>query len=97
MSVHIITDSTSDIPLAVLENLPITVLPLYINMNGQSYLDTVDLSREEFYRALPDANPHPTTAAPSPGQFFRAYEQAVEKGATAIFSIHIAGSFSAIY
>ena len=97
MSIKIVTDSTSDIPLQLQKELDITVIPLYINLNGRSYQDTVDLTRTEFYEQLPTANPHPTTAAPSPGQFAKAYDDLADQGATAIFSIHIAGSLSAVY
>ena len=96
MPVHIITDSTSDIPDVMLASLPISVIPVYILMNNESYLDNVDLSREEFYQRLPEADPHPKTAAPSPGQFTRAFNEAADGGADAIFSIHISSSFSAI-
>lgn len=94
MSIKIVTDSTSDIPLQLQKELDITVIPLYINLNGRSYQDTVDLTRTEFYEQLPTANPHPTTAAPSPGQFAKAYDDLADQGATAIFSIHIAGSLA---
>jgi len=97
MTIHIIVDSTSDIPDDLLEALPISVIPVYITLNGKSYLDNIDLTREEFYRALPDSNPNPTTAAPSPHQFIQAFDQAVEKGASAIFSIHISATFSALF
>ncbi|MEL7644736.1 MAG: DegV family protein [Anaerolineaceae bacterium] len=97
MSIKIVTDSTSDIPQQVREELDISVVPLYVNMNGKSYLDMLDLSRQEFYSALPSADPHPTTAAPSPGQFIEIYQRLADAGASAVFSIHLAGSLSAVY
>ena len=96
MSIQIVTDSTSDIPKNVVDALPISVVPLYIIVNGVDYLDLVDISREEFYQQLPDSKPLPTTAAPSPEQFLQVYHAAADRGATAIFSIHISESFSAI-
>jgi len=78
MSIHIVTDSTSDIPPALLETLPITVVPLYITLNGKSYQDNIDLSRKEFYEALPNSEPHPTTAAPSPEQITQFYDQVAD-------------------
>jgi len=95
MKIQIITDSTSDIPEKVLEGLPIRVLPLYITVNGESYQDNIDLSRKEFYEALPDSEPYPTTAAPAPDQFKRIYDEAADEGAEAIFSIHISKTLSA--
>lgn len=97
MSIHIVTDTTSDIPPEVLETLPITVIPLYIALNGKSYRDNIDLTRQAFYEALPTASPHPTTAAPSPAQYEQVYDQLVEQGATTIFSIHISKSLSAVF
>ncbi len=97
MSIQIVTDSPSDIPPDLAASLPITVVPVYINLNGKSYRDKVDLSREDFYRMLPDSNPNPTTAAPSPHQFLQAYQKAADEGAEAVFSLHISKSFSAIY
>jgi len=95
MNIQIITDSTSDIPQEVLQGLPIRVLPLYITVNGESYKDNIDITRKEFYEALPDSDPYPTTAAPSPDQFKRIYDEAADEGAEAIFSIHISKTLSA--
>lgn len=97
MSIQIITDSTSDIPQSIIASLPIKVVPVYLIINNKSFLDDVEISREEFYQALPDYDPYPTTAAPSPDQFVQVYEEAADNGASAIFSIHITSSFSAIY
>ena len=66
MSIHIVTDSTSDIPEDRRADLCISVIPLYLTVNGQSYQDNVDLSRREFYHMLPNTDPNPTTATPSP-------------------------------
>ena len=92
---NIITDSTSDIPQDVLQDLPIKVVPLYITVNGESFKDNIDITRKEFYEALPDSDPYPTTAAPSPDQFKRIYDEAADEGAEAIFSIHISKTLSA--
>ena len=95
MTVHIITDSTSDIPQEVLKTLPISVVPLYITLNGKSYQDNIDLTREKFYKDLPDSNPYPTTSTPSPEQLIQAFDQAVDDGASEIISIHISKTLSA--
>jgi len=89
MTIHIVTDSTSDIPEDRRADLSISVIPQYLTVNGQSYQDNVDLSRCEFYRMLPNTDPNPTTATPSPDQFTATYEKAVDLGVSAIFSIHI--------
>jgi len=60
MSIRIVTDSTCDLPESVVAEYGITVIPAYINVGDQSYLDGVELSREEFYRRLPDWESLPT-------------------------------------
>lgn len=95
MTIQIITDSTSDIPQDVVESLPIHVVPLYITLNGDSYQDNIDLTRERFYRELPDSDPYPTTATPSTEQFEKIFDKAVDEGATALVSIHVSKSLSA--
>ena len=52
MTVKIVTDSTCDLPEAIVAEYDLTVLPLYINFGDQSYLDGVELSRQEFYERL---------------------------------------------
>jgi len=91
-----VTDSTCDLPEATTNEYGITVVPLYVNIGSQGYLDGVDLSREEFYERLPDYDPPPTTAAPGPERFRRIYEGLAADGATEILSIHISVSLSAV-
>jgi fatty acid-binding protein DegV len=51
MSIQIVTDTTSDIPAALLKTLPITVIPLYITLNGKSYRDNIDLTTPGILRS----------------------------------------------
>jgi DegV family protein with EDD domain len=95
VSIRIVTDSTCDLPAETVDRLNIHVIPLYVHMAGQSYLDGVDLSREEFYRRLPGLASQPTTAAPGSERFAQVYDSLTEQGADQIVSIHIAQSLSA--
>ncbi|MBN1450191.1 MAG: DegV family protein [Anaerolineales bacterium] len=95
MNIRIVTDSTCDLPEAVIEKHGITVVPLYINQGNDSYLDGVNLTREEFYRRLPTFRPAPTTATPSTEIFINAWNKLEEAGAQAILSIHISEKLSA--
>jgi DegV family protein with EDD domain len=95
MSIRIVTDSTCDLPAPIVQKHGITVIPLYINQGDKSYLDGVDLSREEFYRMLPGFHPAPSTATPSTEVFMQAWNKLADTGADAILSIHISEKLSA--
>jgi len=72
------------------------VIPLFINVGDQSYLDGVDLSHQEFYERLPGFRPAAKTAAPGPEVFRKVFEQLASEGATEILSIHVSAKLSAI-
>jgi DegV family protein with EDD domain len=96
MTVRVVTDSTCDLPEHLAREAGIIVLPAYINIGDQSYLDGVELTRQTFYEQLPHYAFSPTTAAPAVGAFTEVYERLAAEGATAILSIHVAGSLSGI-
>ena len=96
MSVRIVTDSTCDLPAETIARYGIRVVPLYINVGKQGFLDGIDITREEFYKKLPTFPVHPTTAVPSPQKFRVMYDALADEGATAILSIHISMALSAV-
>ena len=79
MTVKIVTDSVSDLPPEIAEELGITVVPLYVHFGNESYRDRIDLTPEEFYHRLEHSKTLPTTAAPSPGSFAEAYDRLAEE------------------
>jgi DegV family protein with EDD domain len=96
MSVRIVTDSTCDLPAETIARYGICVVPLYINVGRQGFLDGIDITREEFYQRLPTFSEHPTTAVPSPQKFRAMYNTLADEGATHVLSIHISVSLSAM-
>jgi len=96
MPVRIVTDSTCDLPAETITRYGICVVPLYINVGRQGFLDGIDISREEFYQKLPAFSEHPTTAVPSPQKFRAMYNTLADEGATEVISIHISVALSAM-
>ena len=96
MTIRIVTDSTGDLPEEVAAQHGIGVVPIYINFDGDSYLDGIDLSREDFYARLPDLDPSPTTAIPGLGLFLQTYQRLVDEGATEILSVHLSRELSGV-
>jgi DegV family protein with EDD domain len=95
MDIRIVTDSTCDLPEAVVKEHGITVIPMYINQGEKSYLDGVNMTREEFYQKLPGFRPAPSTATPSIDVFSQTWSKLADAGAQAILSIHISEKLSA--
>lgn len=95
MTTRIVTDSTCDLPQDQISQLGVEVIPLFINADGQTFRDRVDLSREEFYRNLPKWDTPPTTAAPGIDVFQNSYRRLAQQGADEVLSIHISESLSA--
>lgn len=96
MSVKVITDSTSDLPDDVAEQLGISVVPLNVIFGAEQFKDGVELTADQFYDRLVNGPVHPTTSAPSIGQFVETFES-VGKNADGIVSIHISSKLSATY
>ena len=96
MAVRIVTDSCSDIPQEEAKRLGITVIPVYLRFGSEVYRDGVDIDSSEFYRRLTTSSVHPSTAAPSPGDFAKVYEEVAQK-TSEIVSIHVTKKHSAVY
>jgi len=95
MTIKIVTDSTCDLPPSVVRDLGITVVPLYINIGDQGFLDGIEISRNEFYSNLAAYPIHPTTGTPGTQSFIKSFDELVENGATEIITIHISEQLSA--
>lgn len=97
MKIGVVTDSTSDIPAALAEQYGIEIVRAVININGKSYTDGLEISREDFYTRLPGLTPLPTTSSPSVGAFQVCYEKLLKSGSESILSIHPPNELSGIY
>lgn len=94
--VKVVTDSTSDIPPEVLQDLDISVVPLYVVFGDKTYRDRVDIGEEEFYRRLTTELALPTTSVPSPQDFADVYNR-LAKDTDEIISIHLTSKESGTY
>lgn len=91
--VHIVTDSTADLPAELLAQYGITVVPLKVFFGPECYLDGVDLQPSAFFEKLAASRELPTTSQPSPTEFAEHYRPWLEQGAE-IVSIHISALMS---
>ena len=87
--IAIVTDSTADIPADLLKKLDISIVPLTVLFDKESYkADGIDLPIKDFYIKLKNSKVLPKTIQPSPGDFIKTYKNLFEKY-DEIISIHI--------
>jgi len=97
VAVHLIVDSTADIPAERARELGIRVVPLMVLFGDEAYRDGVDLAAAEFYAKLKTTQAMPTTSAPSPGLFEQAYRESIAAGASGVLVMNISSALSATY
>lgn len=96
MKIGLVTDSPADLPSDLAENYQIEVIPAILIIEGQEYVDGVDITREQFYTRLPAMRQHPTTAAPSPADFAARYQKLLSSGYDQVISIHTAEKLTSL-
>src|SRR3954470_8077736 len=95
MPVRIVTDSASDLPEALCEQLGIEVVPLTIRFGEREYVDRKELSTDAFWRELESASALPETAAPSVGAFEETFRRLSDEGADGIVCVNLSAKMSA--
>lgn len=93
MQVAVVTDSTAYLPEGYAVRHAITVVPLYVLIDGEEYLDGVDVDQGTLVAAL-RAKRRVTTSMPSPTSFSKAYREALDNGADVVVSVHISSELS---
>ncbi|HTL04579.1 MAG TPA: DegV family protein [Gemmatimonadales bacterium] len=77
--VAVVTDTSADLPDAVLDRHHIALVPLQILFGEAVYQDRVGIRPEEFYRRLAATKELPTTSQPTPAAFVRVFRSALEE------------------
>jgi DegV family protein with EDD domain len=95
MAVRIVTDSASDLPQDVCNELGIEIVPLTIRFGDDEYVDRKELSTDEFWKKLTASPVLPETAAPSVGAFEETFRRLADSGADGIACINLSAQLSA--
>lgn len=94
--VGVVTDSTCDLPEAMLEELNIGVVPVRVFFGSENYLDKVTLTPSEFYARFAVTDVAPKTSQPPPADFTQVYRN-VATHAGSVVSIHLSAAVSGTY
>ena len=82
MAVKIIVGSTCDVEENIKKDL--IVLPLHVTFGDEDFLDSVDITKDEFYERLERKEEFPKTSQPTPMAFMDAYKKVIDKGDEAV-------------
>jgi DegV family protein with EDD domain len=74
-----VTDSTAFLDEELLNHPDVYSIPLTIVLDGEEYLDGIDLTPHELYSRLKTLNSPPKTSQPAVGEFVTLYEKLAEK------------------
>lgn len=95
MKIAWITDSTTILPDSISQHEDLTVVPLLVMKDGESFTDGVDVQAETVYEWI-DAKHKVTTSQPSIGTFTEYYERLKEQYDVG-FAIHLSSELSGTY
>ncbi len=95
--VHIVTDSACDLTDQLVKEHNVIVVPLTIRFGDEQLEDRRQLSPAEFWERCRGKGALPETAAPSPGAFQAAFQQAADEGAQSVLCLTISSKVSGTY
>jgi DegV family protein with EDD domain len=93
----LIADSTCDIPQALVDQYGIIIIPQTVVWGGELLRDRIDLSPEAFYQRLEKDPVWPTTTLPSPAEFEKVYQEAINAGAQEIVMMTVSSAMSGTF
>lgn len=79
MAVKIITDSAAELQLQEMQKMRVTVIPMRVVFDDESYKVEYEISKKQFYEKL-IAGAYPKTSQPSPADFEKEFREAAEQG-----------------
>jgi DegV family protein with EDD domain len=84
---HVVTDSSCDLPPELLEARGINVVPLEVDVDGQTFREGVDLTPQEYWAKLAAAKELPKTSQPSPAVYAETFDALAADGPVVCLTI----------
>lgn len=94
--IRILVDSASDYQLEETKEKNMEFVPLQVNLNGKTYLDGINLGRDELFEIMESTGEFAKTSQPSPQAFLEIFEDVKEKG-DELICILLSGALSGTF
>ena len=79
MKIKLIIDSVSDLPIDFKFKDDITIVPLSVNFENETYKDGIELNSKDFFEKLKKSKKLPTTSQVNPGEFIEIFEKELKE------------------
>ena len=93
----IITDTDSSLPPQIAEQFGIYQVPITIHFENENYTTGLDIDDVRVFELIDRYKKLPTTSAPPPAAFVKAYQTAFDQGADEIVCICVSSKVSSTY
>ena len=97
MKLAVITDSSAYLSKEILNREDLFILDIPVNIDGQEYIEGVNLTAEEFYQKMAQASELPKTSQPSIAQLDEILTSLKEKGYTHVLGLFLSSGISGFY
>ena len=97
MSIAIISDTDTSLPQESLEQYGIEQVSITIHFGEEILKACSEITDEELVERVNRDGVLPTTAAPSPGDFTKAFQEAFDRGADEVICLTVSAGVSATY
>jgi DegV family protein with EDD domain len=98
LKIKVITDTAADLPLEIIEDNDIEIIPHIISFEDKAYHLGKDISFDEYYETLESLEEIPTTAAPDPAGYLEVFERYTkEQKYDYVFCLTVSSELSATY
>jgi DegV family protein with EDD domain len=95
--IKIIADSTCDLSQDIIEKYGISIAPLTINIENKCYRDKIDITPDELFNIIEGLTTEITTAMPSPSEYLKLINTAINDGYSEILCICMSSGTSGAY
>jgi DegV family protein with EDD domain len=93
---HIVTDSSCDLPEDMIKRYNIHIVPLSVNIDGKVYRERIDMTPQQFYQKMALSRNLPKTSLPPPASFLEVFNELSQTGPVLCITISsgLSGTFA---
>lgn len=95
--ITLITDTNSSLPADISKKYNIVQIPIHIQFGEETYITGKTIDDRKLFELIDERKVLPTTAAPSPGAFEVAFQEAFDQGADEVICICCSSVVSATF